>query len=134
MVTHKQPVQEEHSEVQRLIGAGYTKDESITAIERWGTAAKAMEHLLAGPESDGLFGSTAPVQAKEIPVQYQTEMLVNSLHCLCVTNVMCGVYAHVHRENQITMFVDPNAEGKYLMLEELGWVLRELSTLPGMYV
>ena len=44
------------------------------------------------------------------------------------------MYAHAHRENQITIFVDPDAEEKYLMLEELGWVLRELSALPGMYV
>ena len=39
----------------------------------------------------------------------------------------------VHRERKITIFVDPDAEKKYLMLEELGCVLRELSALPGMY-
>ena len=32
------------------------------------------------------------------------------------------------------MFVDPDAKLKYLMLKELGWVLRELSgELRGMY-
>ena len=36
--------------------------------------------------------------------------------------------------DRITVFMDPNAEKKYLMLEELGCVLRQLnSELPGMY-
>ena len=76
VVTYKPRVDEQHSEVQQLIGAGYTNDMSIKAIERWETASEAMGHLLAGPESDGVFGSTAPMEAKE---GRQTEKFVNLL-------------------------------------------------------
>ena len=133
MIIHKQPIHEEHSEVQELIEAGYNKNESITAIERWGTAEEAMEHLLVVAESDGIFVPTAPEQAKETPAQYPTNVLVNSLLFLLVTYFMCGMCINVHRGKQITIFVDPDAEKKYLMLEELGCVLRKLSVLPSTY-
>lgn len=34
---------------------------------------------------------------------------------------------HLHRERRITVFEDPDAERKYLMLDELGQVLKHLS-------
>ena len=90
MIIHKQPIHEEHSEVQQLIAAGFDKDESITAIERWGTAEEAMEHLLVVAESDGIFVPTAPEQIKETPVLNPTNMLVHSKHYLCdIFHVWC---------------------------------------------
>lgn len=34
---------------------------------------------------------------------------------------------YLHRERRITVFEDPDAERKYLMLDELGQVLKHLS-------
>ena len=94
VVIHRQLVHEENNEVQQLIGAGFTKDESIRAIERWETAEEAMEYLLPEPESKGLSGSTTPVQAKEDSLEYQTKVLVSLLYYLCL-HMSCVVCTQI---------------------------------------
>ena len=73
--THKQPVHDQDSEVQRLLGAGFTNEKSVRAIKKWKTAAKAMKHLLTATEPDDLPASMSPVQEKEMKAQYQEKRL-----------------------------------------------------------
>lgn len=46
MIT-KEAVDISHPAVQELIGAGFSEEESITAIEKWGTPEDAADYLIA---------------------------------------------------------------------------------------
>ena len=67
---------EGHIEVQKLIDADYPEEESIRAIERWGTAHVASIELMREQVFDEILGTTAPVQDEEIPVQHKTNTSV----------------------------------------------------------
>lgn len=46
-MTEKEAVDESHPAVQELIEAGYGREMSISAIEKYGSAENATEHLVA---------------------------------------------------------------------------------------
>ena len=71
VVIHKEPVDESHIEVQKLIDADYPEEESIRAIERWGTAREAITKLMCEHDSEEI-----PVENEEIPVQPKTNTSV----------------------------------------------------------
>ena len=76
VIIHKEPVDEGHIEVQKLIDVDYPEEESIRAIERWGTAQVASIELMREQVSDEILGATAPVQPKTNTSVYIYSILI----------------------------------------------------------
>ena len=70
VITRQEPLSEEDSRVQELMGAGFSPEESIRALEMSGAVQEAMEYLLvADDEANGLFSAIPP--AEKIPPHSQ---------------------------------------------------------------
>ena len=95
VIIHKEPVDEGHIEVQKLIDAGYPEEESIRAIERWGTAHIASIELMREQVFDEILGATVSVEDEEIPVQHKTNTSVYIYSILIYIAIyMYGVGCH----------------------------------------
>ena len=93
VVIHKEPVDESHIEVQKLIDADYPEEESIRAIERWGTAREAITELMCEHDSEEI-----PVENEEIPVQHKTNTSVYTIIYgiqICIAICMFGIRHHL---------------------------------------
>lgn len=76
-VIHKGIVDDQHDEVQSLLnmGVNISKDDCISAIQKWETADEALAHLLQGGEG-GLFELQAQAHADGVPLHFQPNLLV----------------------------------------------------------
>ena len=96
VVIHKEPVDESHIEVQKLIAADYPEEESIRAIERWVTAHEAITELMREHDPEEILGVAAPVEKEEIPVQHKTNTSVCMYGIqICVAICMFGIQHHL---------------------------------------
>ena len=129
-VVHRQIINESHPVVQQLVEEyEYDLDASIEAVQLFGTQQGAMDYL-AGKEGDsGDEGMIAPSATILEPAAEERCILIIKLAFvdhLCMLNDSSGT---------IVVFYDPEAEKKYLTLDQLGVVLKHLSEqLPGISV
>ena len=58
-VIQKQPVDEFHSNVQKLVEAGYSVEQSIEAVEHHDGLKESMDYLLGLEKGEGIFQASA---------------------------------------------------------------------------
>ena len=87
---------ESHIEVQKLIDADYPEEESIRAIERWGTAHEAITELMCEHDTEEILGVAAPGEKEKVPVQHKTNTSVCMYGIqICIAICMFGIRYHL---------------------------------------
>ena len=70
LIINKEPIDDQHPEVKKLLAARYTLENSMEYIERWDTASKALDQILKTDDEDDMFSSVPteedPDNIKEI--------------------------------------------------------------------
>ena len=110
-----------------------TLEACIRAVETYGTAEAAMNHMIE-MEERGLFHDEIPLKGlmKEPAVCIQPTILRSVEHAIAL-NLPCNTCFMLYRSGRINITV--KIEDQYLMLNELGRVLHELSCdFPGRHI
>ena len=128
-VIHRQIISESHPVVQQLVEEyEYDLEASIEAVQLFGTKQGAMDYL-AGKEGDS---------RDEEMIAPSATILEPAVEERCILIIKLAIFDHLYmfyNSGTIIVFADPEAEKKYLTLDQLGVVLKHLSEqLPGISV
>lgn len=131
-------VDENHSIVKDLVSAGYTVQQGIDAMEKYGTLEGALDYLGTidiDEEEDELFPSTYKPQLSSEDSQPNDTFKMKWYVACYMHEAVILVSMYRRKDDPPTIHSDPEVEDGYLNLKELGSVLKKLSEImPGEYL